>query len=269
VTTPAEPGGEAAAEDPGGARAALVVMAAGSATRMGLGVNKVLLPLAGRPMLCWSLTAASRLPQVTRIVVVVADRDEQEVRELLEREMPALDVQVVTGGATRHASEWQALSSLAPEIRRGTFEVVVVHDAARPLASTTVFDDVIATAARYGGAVPVRPQHALVTAEGAQLPSGEELVTVQTPQAFQAAPLLSAYEQAERSGFMGTDTASSFERYTDLPVRCVVAPAENIKVTVRADLRLAEALLVDRDPYRALQVAGDADDADAGDRPDR
>ncbi len=231
---------------------------------MGLGVNKVLLTLAGRPMLCWSLTTASRLPQVTRIVVVVAERDEQEVRELLEREMPALGVQVVTGGATRHASEWHALSSLAPEIRRGTFEVVVVHDAARPLASTTVFDDVIAAAARYGGAVPVRPQHALVSAEGAHLPSGEDVVTVQTPQAFQAAPLLSAYEQAERSGFMGTDTASSFERYTDLPVRCVVAPAENIKVTVHADLRLAEALLVDGDPYRALH---DADDA--GDAPDR
>jgi 2-C-methyl-D-erythritol 4-phosphate cytidylyltransferase len=272
VTTPAEPASEAAAEDPGGTpaapvgrtRAALVVMAAGSATRMGLGVNKVLLPLAGRPMLCWSLTTASRLPQVTRLVVVVADRDEHEVRELLAREMPALDIQVVTGGATRHASEWHALRSLAPEIRRGAFEVVVVHDAARPLASTTVFEDVIAAAARYGGAVPVRPQHALVTADGAQLPSGQALVTVQTPQAFRAAPLLSAYEQADRSGFVGTDTASSFERYADLPVRCVVAPAANLKVTVHADLRLAEALLADRDSDPALQVADDA-----GDAPDR
>jgi 2-C-methyl-D-erythritol 4-phosphate cytidylyltransferase len=236
-------------------------MAAGSATRMGLGVNKVLLPLAGRPMLCWSLTTASRLPQVTRVVVVVADRDEHQVREVLEREMPGLDVRVVIGGATRHASEWHALRSLAPEIRRATFEVIVVHDAARPLASTTVFDDVIAAAARYGGAVPVRPQHAVVTSDGAELPSGQVLVTVQTPQAFQAAPLLSAYEQAERSGFAGTDTASSFEKYTDLPVRCVVAPAENIKVTVHADLRLAEALLVDRAPYPALQVADDAQDA--------
>ena len=268
MTTPAEPAAEAAAEDPGGTRAALVgptraalvVMAAGSATRMGLGVNKVLLPLAGRPMLCWSLTTASRLPQVTRLVVVVADRDEREVRELLAREMPALDVQVVTGGATRHASEGHALRSLAPEIRRGTFEVVVVHDAARPLASTTVFEDVIAAAARYGGAVPVRPQSALVTADGAQLPSGQDLVTVQTPQAFRAAPLLSAYEQADRSGFLGTDTASSFERYTDLPVRCVVAPAANIKVTVHADLRLAEALMAPRNSDPALHVAGDAPD---------
>jgi 2-C-methyl-D-erythritol 4-phosphate cytidylyltransferase len=272
VTTPAEPAAEAAAEDPGGTRAApvggtraaLVVMAAGSATRMGLGVNKVLLPLAGRPMLCWSLSTACGLPQVTRVVVVAADRDEHDVREVLEREMPTLDVQVVVGGASRHASEWHALRSLAPEIRRGAFEVVVVHDAARPLAGTTVFEDVTAAAARYGGAVPVRPQHALVTADGAQLPSGQDLVTVQTPQAFRAAPLLSAYEQADRSGFLGTDTASSFERYTDLPVRCVVAPAENIKVTVHADLRLAEALLVDRDPYPALQVSDDA-----GDAPDR
>ena len=118
MTTPAEPAAEATAGAPGGIRAALVVMAAGSATRMGLGVNKVLLPLAGRPMLCWSLTTASRLPQVTRVVVVAADRDQRDVREVLEREMPALGVQVVTGGATRHASEWHALCSLAPEIRR-------------------------------------------------------------------------------------------------------------------------------------------------------
>jgi 2-C-methyl-D-erythritol 4-phosphate cytidylyltransferase len=260
VTTPAEPAAGGPAGDPGAIRAALVVMAAGSATRMGLGVNKVLLPLAGRPMLCWSLTTASRLPQVTRVVVVAADRDQHDVREVLEREMPALDVQVVTGGATRHASEWHALCSLAPEIRRGRFEVVVVHDAARPLASTPVFEDVIAAAARYGGAVPVRPQRALVTADGAQLPAGQDPVTVQTPQAFRAAPLLSAYEQADRAGFAGTDTASSFERYTDLPVRCVVAPAENIKVTVHADLRLAEALLADRVPYPAAWVADDAGD---------
>jgi 2-C-methyl-D-erythritol 4-phosphate cytidylyltransferase len=248
VRTPAEPAAEAPASDARETRVALVVMAAGSATRMGLGVNKVLLPLAGRPMLCWSLATASRLPQVTRVVVVAAARDEHDVRAVLEREVPALDIQVVTGGATRHASEWHALRSLAPEIRGGAFEVVVVHDAARPLASAPVFEDVIAAAARYGGAVPVRPQHGLVTADGEQLPSGQDLVTVQTPQAFRAAPLLSAYEQADRSGFTGTDTASSFERYTDLPVRCVVAPAENIKVTVPADVRLAEALLVDPAP---------------------
>jgi 2-C-methyl-D-erythritol 4-phosphate cytidylyltransferase len=260
VTTPAGPAAEGPAGDPGGIRAALVVMAAGSATRMGLGVNKVLLPLVDRPMLCWSLTTACRLPQVTRVVVVAADRDQHDVRKVLDRELPALHVQVVTGGATRHASEWHALCSLAPDIRRGTFDVVVVHDGARPIASTAVFEDVIAAAARYGGAVPVRPQHALVTADGAQLPAGQDLVTVQTPQAFRAAPLLSAYEQADRSGFAGTDTASTFEKFTDLPVRCLVAPAENIKVTVPADLRLAEALLAEPGPHQAAWVADDAGD---------
>jgi 2-C-methyl-D-erythritol 4-phosphate cytidylyltransferase len=262
VTTPAEPAAQAPAEDsaeaPGGTRAVLVVMAAGSATRMSLGVNKVLMPLAGRPLLSWSLITARRLPQVTRVVVVAAARDEHDVREILERELPTLDVQVVTGGSTRHASEWHALCSLAPEIGRGAFDVVVVHDAARPLAPAKLFADVIAAAARYGGAVPVRPQHALVTADGAQLPPGQDMVTVQTPQAFRAAPLLAAYEQADRSGFTGTDTASSFERYADFPVRCVAAPADNIKVTVHADLRLAEALLVDRGRYPAQQGPDDA-----------
>jgi 2-C-methyl-D-erythritol 4-phosphate cytidylyltransferase len=73
---------------------------------------------------------------------------------------------------------------------------------------------------------------------------------VQTPQAFRALPLLEAYERARRDGFVGTDTASCVERYTDIAVRCVPGDARNIKITFPEDLLLAERLLAkaDRDP---------------------
>ena len=73
------------------------------------------------------------------------------------------------------------------------------------------------------------------------------MVAVQTPQAFLAAPLLAAYRQAAADGFVGTDTASCIERYTDLPVRCVPGDAGNIKITFPDDLFLAERLLAKAD----------------------
>jgi 2-C-methyl-D-erythritol 4-phosphate cytidylyltransferase len=76
----------------------------------------------------------------------------------------------------------------------------------------------------------------------------DQVVAVQTPQAFRALPLLIAYERAERDGFVGTDTASCVERYTDLAVHCVPGSAENIKITFREDLLLAEQLLVAATP---------------------
>jgi 2-C-methyl-D-erythritol 4-phosphate cytidylyltransferase len=224
-------------------RAALVVMAAGSGTRMGLGVNKVLMPVGDRPLVCWSFDAAAHLPEVTRVVLVTAERDRSAVQEVLSREVPALEVRIVTGGDTRHASERNALSSLAEEIRSGELDIVVVHDAARPLAPTALFTDVMATAHATGGAVPCRPLTALICAGESAVGLDREVVTVQTPQAFRAGPLLSAYEQADRVSFIGTDTASCFERFSELPVRCVPASADNIKVTFAEDLVLAETLL--------------------------
>jgi 2-C-methyl-D-erythritol 4-phosphate cytidylyltransferase len=221
-------------------------MAAGSGSRMGSGVHKVYRRLGGRTMLCWSLVAAARLPEVTRLLLVVADVDRLTAHETLAAETPQLDVRVVAGGSTRHASEWNAIKSLAAEIRRGDIDIVVVHDAARPFASTTLFADVVAAARAVGGAVPARPQSALISLEGSRIVSHRDVVTVQTPQAFRAGPLLSAYEQAADSGFVGTDTSSSFEKFSGLPVRCVPAAADNIKVTVPEDLELAERLITRR-----------------------
>jgi 2-C-methyl-D-erythritol 4-phosphate cytidylyltransferase len=236
----------AAVPRPGVTRAALVLMAAGSGSRMGSGVNKVFRRLGGRTMLCWSLLAAARLPEVTLLLLVVADLDRLTARETLAAEAPQLDVRIVTGGSTRHASEWNAIQSLAAEIRRGEIDIVVVHDAARPLASTTLFADVVAAATGVGGAVPVRPQSALISLQGSRIVPHRDVVTVQTPQAFRAGPLLSAYERAAGSGFAGTDTSSSFEKFSGLPVTCVPAAADNIKVTIQEDLELADRLLTRR-----------------------
>jgi 2-C-methyl-D-erythritol 4-phosphate cytidylyltransferase len=225
-------------------RAAVVLLASGSGTRVGKDMSKAFLPLAGRPMLSWSLARAAQIPTVTQIVVVIQERDQELALRVLTNEPCAtMAVRTVTGGNTRHESEWRALRELAPDIHAGRFDVVVIHDAARPLAGSQLFEDVIAGAYAHGGALPARAVTDLIGEETSRPPPPGDLMAVQTPQAFRAAALLKAYELAGAAGFAGTDTASCVERFSDLEVHWVPGSAQNIKITFPDDLRLAELLL--------------------------
>jgi 2-C-methyl-D-erythritol 4-phosphate cytidylyltransferase len=232
-------------------RVAVVVLAAGRGSRLGGDTSKAFLPLAGRPMLSWSLAHAAAVPTVQQVVVVIAQRDQDLAQRLLASEECDVPGRTVVGGKTRHESEWRALKKLAPDIHAGRLDIVVIHDAARPLAGSQLFEDVISGARQHGGALPARPTTALIGAENTDsLPAGD-VMAVQTPQAFRAAPLLEAYELADVAGFIGTDTASCVERFSNLEVHCLPGGAQNIKVTFPDDLRLAEQLLAH--PVRDLR----------------
>ncbi len=231
-------------------RAAVVVLAAGSGTRVGAEVNKVLLPLGGVPVVARSVRTARAVPGVRRVVVVVRDGEQDAVQRAVEPYLglppgsgpseEAPEVVMVAGGDTRHASEWQALSLLAAEIEAGELEVVAMHDAARPLARVDLYERVLAAAAECGGAIPVAPLDDLVAVDGHALP--DRLVGVQTPQAFRAPALLAAHRAAARDGFEATDTAGCLAAYGDLTVAAVESDEGNLKLTVAADLRVAAAL---------------------------
>jgi len=231
-------------------RAAVVVLAAGTGSRVGAEVNKVLLPLAGVPVVARSVQTARAVPGVRRVVLVVRDGEQEAVRAAVEPSLllrpaqdPAADppeVAMVTGGETRHASEWQALALLAGDIEAGEIDVVVMHDAARPLASPDLYARVLDAAAEHGGAIPVAPLDHLVDLDGAALP--ERLVGVQTPQAFRAADLLAAHRAARADGFEATDTAGCLAAYGAVAVVAVPSDAGNLKLTVADDFVVAEAL---------------------------
>jgi 2-C-methyl-D-erythritol 4-phosphate cytidylyltransferase len=201
---------------------------------VGAEVNKVLLPLAGVPVFVWSLRAISSLSYVEQVVVVSRPEDRASIAPHLTGE------RLVAGGAERHDSEWNALQVLAPSIDAGELDVVAIHDAARPLASPELWQAVVEAAFATGGALPVHHHAGLVRRDGT--PAGE-LVGVQTPQAFRATDLLAAYRAADGDGFKGTDTASCLERYSDIRIRGVEAPATNLKITFPEDVALAERLL--------------------------
>ena len=243
--------------------AAAVVLAGGSGSRVGAGRNKVYLPLAGRPVLAWSLLTFARMPEIGPIVLVVRPEDRADARALLAAE-PELadraDLRLVEGGPTRQESELEGLRALADRITAGEVDAVLVHDGARPLAGEALARAILAAARAHGGAVPGIPCPDLAVAGTAEpvtlgdvragplgelltAPAGADLVAVQTPQGFRAAPLLAACEAAVREGFVGTDTASCAERFGGPPARWVPGDAANIKITYPEDLRAAESRL--------------------------
>lgn len=215
-------------------RIAAVLLAGGSGTRVGAGVNKVLLPLAGEPVLVASLRTIRALHPV-RTALVIRPEDRAAVEPYLDREV------VVDGGTERHDSEWNALQALAPAIDAGKIDVVAIHDSARPLASAELWTEVVAAAHARGGALPAHALSGLIARDGLTV---EHAVGVQTPQAFRAAELLAAYRAADRDGFKGTDTASCLERYAEVEIVGVDAPATNLKITFPEDVALAETLRV-------------------------
>ncbi len=221
--------------------AAVVVLAAGSGSRVGGPVNKVLLPLGPAPVLVWSLWAAFALPDVRRVVLVVRPDERELVADAVSPHLGDREVVVVDGGSSRHASEWQALLALAPEIETGEIDVVAIHDGARPLATTELFEETIAAAREHGGALPVVRLSHLVHADGSR--TGGDLVGVQTPQAFRAGELLASYRAADADGFEGTDTASCLERHADVRIAAVGSSPLNLKITFPEDVDLAGRLL--------------------------
>jgi 2-C-methyl-D-erythritol 4-phosphate cytidylyltransferase len=222
---------------------AVVVLAAGSGTRVGAKVNKVLLPLAGVPVVARSVRTGRAVPGVDRVVLVVRDGEQDAVRDAVEPHLgdDGPEVAMVAGGATRQLSEWAALALLRPAIDAGEIDVVAMHDAARPLAGVALYQAVLAAALRRGGAIPVVRLPDLVALDGSRLP--ETLAGVQTPQAFRAGDLLRAHRAAADDGFEATDTAGILAAYTDLDIAAVNSDEDNLKLTVADDFVVAEALM--------------------------
>jgi 2-C-methyl-D-erythritol 4-phosphate cytidylyltransferase len=222
--------------------AAAVVLASGAGVRVGGEVNKVYLPLAGRSMLAWSLRTLAGVPGVGVLVLVVRPQDREQAETIARTELAGCVVEIVHGGVARQDSELMALRHLRPRIAAGQIDVVLMHDAARPLVTRDLAAAVLHTARRSGGAVPGVPRDGLlqVSEDGtvAQADLGT-LMAMQTPQGFLAAPLLTAYEQAAADGFIGTDTAACVQRYSDVAVRCIPGDDGNIKITYPHDLVIA------------------------------
>lgn len=224
---------------------AVVILGAGSGSRVGAGVNKVLLPLGDAPVLAWSVRDTLATPGVRRVVVVVRPGEQQAVADALTPHLaPDAELLLVEGGETRHASEWAALSVLRESIESGDVDVVAIHDGARPLAGRSLLEATVAAARDCGGAIPVVPATGLLARGDSGSPTATAgLAGVQTPQAFAAGELLAAHTAARADGFEGTDTAAVLERYAPgLRIAAVAGSPLNLKITFPEDVEVAARL---------------------------
>jgi len=221
-----------------------LVAAAGRGTRLGAATNKVYLDVAGVPILAWALSGLRSCPAIRGFVIVTGAEDVARA-ESAARSVD-VDCAVVAGGVTRAASVRAGLSV----IRGGGYELVAVHDGARPFVTGEVVMRSVSLAARHGAAgvaLPVSDTIKVVdeTARVIHTPERGTLWAMQTPQTFRTAWLLDAYGSAGESADTMTDDCEVVER-SGRPVFLCLGEPENIKVTYEADLALAEAIAARR-----------------------
>lgn len=227
----------------------VIIPAAGLGTRMaavgtsGKPAPKQFLELGGKPILVHTLNAFLGARGIDKIVVAVRANEISRVETQLREHGLTERVAVVEGGDTRQESVRNALRQLPAS----DDDIVLVHDAVRPLIDAATIERTIEQAARHRAAIVGVPAVDTIkqverTADGAIITSTiprERIVLAQTPQGFRFALLRHAMEAAEADGFVGTDEASLVERM-GIEVAVVPGLARNLKITQPGDLELAE-----------------------------
>ena len=229
-------------------RCAALVAAAGSSSRMG-GINKLLEPLDGIPVLVRTLTALERAQRVDSIVIATREEDLITVSQLCKTYGITKCKKVIRGGEDREHSVLLAALEADPDT-----ELLAVQDGARPLVSPDLIDRVIEAAQRCGAAapaVPVKDTVKTVREDGAVEETLERsrLRAVQTPQVFEASLLKAALQAALEEGAALTDDCSAVERLGKV-VYLIEGEETNLKITTPTDLILAEALLTAEEDVR-------------------
>ena len=221
----------------------LLIAAAGSGSRMRADRNKLLLPLAGRTVLGWTLHFISQAKSIEWIGIVGQSLDKPLIIPLMDE--CSKEVCWIEGGKTRQESVQKGLAALPANAMH-----VLIHDGARCLISPDLIDrcsEAVSLGQSVVAATPVTDTIKRVDDQGfiCDTPKRSELWAAQTPQGFPVAELKNAHLKALSQSWEVTDDASLFERL-NWSVRILEAGPSNLKVTTPFDLLIAEALLSNR-----------------------
>ena len=221
----------------------LLIVAAGRGSRMGSARNKLLLELAGQPVLGWTLASAFKADSIKWIGIVGQPIDKPEIVPLMSNSPKPLEW--INGGSTRQKSVQLGLTSLPKDAKH-----VLIHDGARCLVDPALFNkcsEIAALGQAVIAATKVTDTIKEVNRNGfiTSTPDRSLLWAAQTPQGFSVEELRKAHNKAISNSWEVTDDASLYERL-GWPVRILESNPSNIKVTTPFDLSIAEALLARR-----------------------
>lgn len=218
-----------------------VILGAGNGTRMGIDKSKLLLDLCGKTVIERSVEAFLNLAVIDEIIVVCRECDVEEFSRLL----PDEEVSFVVGGATRQESVRNAVETI------DECDYIIIHDGARPLVSQNTilktFDEAqISQAAATG--VYVKDTIKVIDKDLniVDTPERSSLISIQTPQIFDFSVYKKALEKATEQKKDFTDDCRLVENL-GLQVKTVIGEYENLKITTKSDIILAEALIKARE----------------------
>jgi 2-C-methyl-D-erythritol 4-phosphate cytidylyltransferase len=225
-------------------KASAIIVAAGSGVRLGSSVPKAFVKIGGRTMLSYSLVIVRQVNSINEVVIAIPNGFEDAARAEVAAAGLGVPVKITPGGIERQDSVRIAL-----ELTSAESELVIVHDAARPLATPAIFEACLSAAARAGGAIAA----VLVSDTLKRIVDGAISATVaraglwqaQTPQAFRRDLLVAAHLRAVREGIVATDDADLVE-CMGARVEVVEASTNNIKITTPSDLAIVEAIIAAR-----------------------
>ncbi len=216
-------------------KASALIAAAGAGERLGKGINKAFVEVAGKPILAHTLSVFESCGAVEEIIIITGKSDVEAAGELVGRFSFSKVSCIVAGGAQRQDSVRNGLENAAQKI-------VAIHDAARPMVSVEIIEKSIEAAGRMGACIAAVPViDTIKSAEDGNVVATVDrasLYSVQTPQTFRAELIRRAYEQAYKDGYYATDDAALVERLGE-KVAVVQGSYENIKVTTPSDLEVA------------------------------
>ena len=221
-----------------------IILSAGSGVRMGYEIPKQLLPIAGKPVMAYTLMSFESASQIDEIMVVSIPSQIGKIEEIARLYAPKKFKKVITGGATRQESSYLGLNAL---LNYPDDTVVLMHDAVRPFVSEDIITRCTEAVREYGAAdVAVPAIDTMIQVEDnflTAIPERSKMYNGQTPQGFRLGILREAHERARAQGL--TNSSDDVRLVSELgkPVRLVMGSYENIKITHPSDIVLAEYIL--------------------------
>ncbi|RBW67731.1 2-C-methyl-D-erythritol 4-phosphate cytidylyltransferase [Bacillus taeanensis] len=218
----------------------VVIPAAGQGKRMNAGRNKQFIELSGKPVIVHTLSVFEDDQYCEKIIIAANKNEIDKLEELVSLYKFSKVAAIIPGGSERQHSVYEGLKAIEDE------GIVLVHDGARPFITVEIIHQLVKKAEEHGSAivaVPVKDTIKKVEENKVnETIDRSSLWAVQTPQAFDLPLIKNAHEQAEKSGYIGTDDASLVERLGK-SVFIVNGSYENIKLTTPDDLIIANAIL--------------------------
>lgn len=225
-------------------KVAVIIPAAGIGKRMKNEVSKQYIEIEGKPIVAYTINQFQISNNIDEIVLVVGeDEIGYAEKNIKSRYGFSKITHIIKGGKERQDSVFEGLKCLDDMT-----DIVLVHDAVRPLISLKAIDLIVESAKKFEACifgVKVKDTIKVINENGyvAATPERNSLVIIQTPQAFKKSILINAYQKGIEEGFLATDDSMLVEEYTDVKVKVLEGSYDNIKITTPEDLQIIKQLM--------------------------